>query len=130
MQNTNNHKTNDEWISLQTKVFSRWVSRELSGLPNSNIQDVTKDLSNGVSLMELAEVLTHKRAPHIWDHNPTMKAENVQNCELAIDMFAKDGVKLEGISGKDISDNNQKLILNLIWSLILHYSVEKSMPRN
>lgn len=82
-------KINEEWIPLQTKVFSRWVSRELNGLPNSNVQDVTKDLSNGVSLVELAEVLTHKRAPRLWDHKPTTKIENVQNCDLAIEMLER-----------------------------------------
>lgn len=123
-------KTNDEWIPLQIKVFSRWVTKELKGFSNSNIQDVTKDLSNGVALVELAEVLTHRNAPHLWDHKPTMKVENVQNCDLALDMFIKDGVKLVGISGKDISDNNQKLIMGLIWSLILHYSIDNSMLLN
>ena len=108
-------KVNDEWIPLQAKVFSRWVSVQLRGFQEPNFHDVTKDLSNGVVLIELAEKLTHKKASRNWDSNPTLKVENVQNCDLAIDMFSKDGVKLVGISGKDISDNNEKLILGLIW---------------
>ena len=38
-------------------------------------------------------------------------------------MFTKDGVQIIGISGKDVSENNEKLILSYVWSLILHYSI-------
>ena len=91
------------------------------------IQDVQKDLSNRVALVELATVLTQKQPTRLWTHNPRLKVEMVQNCELALDMFTKDGVNFVGISGKDISDNNQKLILGFIWTLILYYSVNKSV---
>lgn len=121
-----NTKLNEELGPLQIKVFSRWVSTHLKSIPNSDVLDVTKDLSDGVKLIELAEVLTHKKATRLWEHKPTLKVENVQNCDLALNMFSNDGVKLVGISGKDISDNNKKLILGLIWSLILHYSVDHS----
>ena len=46
---------------------------------------------------------------------------------MAVDMFAKDGVRFVGISGKDINDNNEKLILGLVWSLITHYSIGKTV---
>ncbi|KAK8886170.1 hypothetical protein M9Y10_041630 [Tritrichomonas musculus] len=116
-------KVNDEWVPLQAKVFSRWVSAYLKGKDQVDVKDITKDLSNGVALVELAEMLTHKKANRSWDHNPKNNIGKVQNCDLALDMFEKDGVKLVGISGKDISDNNEKLILGLIWSLVLHYSI-------
>ena len=121
------NKVNRDWIPLQTKVFSRWVSNQLKDFLNISVNDIQKDLSNGVALVELATVLTHKKVTRQWCQMPKLKVEMVQNCDLAIDMFSKDGVNFVGISGKDISDNNQKLILGLIWTLILHYSVNQSM---
>lgn len=120
-------KVSDEWIPLQAKVFTRWVSNQLKDIQGMNIQDVTKDLSSGVALCELAKVLTGKQSTRSWAHTPKHNVEMVQNCDLAVDMFTKDGVHLVGISGKDIHDNNNKLILGFIWSLILHYSVHQSV---
>lgn len=54
----------------------------------------------------------------------------VQNCDLSINMFTKDGVHLDGITGNDIKNNNRKIIISLIWTLILHYSIEKSIDSN
>lgn len=47
----------------------------------------------------------------------------IQNCDIALNMFVKDGVNLNIISGKDINENNEKVILDLIWPLILHYYI-------
>ena len=120
-------KVNEDWVPLQTKVFSRWVSNQLRDYPNIKIIDIQKDLSNGVALVDLATVLTHKKPSRSWSKSPKLKVEMVQNCDLAIDMFSKDGVNFVGISGKDISDSNQKLILGLIWTLISNYSVGQSI---
>lgn len=120
-------KVNEDWVPLQTKVFSRWVSNQLRDYPNIEINDIQKDLSNGVALVDLATVLTNKKPSRSWSKSPKLKVEMVQNCDLAIDMFSKDGVNFVGISGKDISDSNQKLILGLIWTLISNYSVGQSI---
>ena len=123
-------KVDDNWIPLQVKVFSRWVSSHLRNIDDQNVTDITKDLSNGVALVELATELTKKKPLRQWCQAPKRNVDMVQNCDLAIDMFTKDGVKLVGISGKDINDSNQKLILGLIWTLILYYSIGKSVNYN
>lgn len=119
-------KINDDWIPLQIKVFTKWISSQLNDTNHAPIQDISKDLVNGVLLVDLATKLTHKKAPRNWEHSPKRDVDMVQNCELALQMFKDDGVNLVGISGKDITDNKQKLILGLIWTLILHYSVAKN----
>lgn len=120
-------KIDDQWIPLQSTVFARWVSTNLGDVRKEPIQDLTKDLSDGVALVELAEILTHKKAPNHWAEHPKHNVEKVTNCDMAIDMFEKDGVRFVGISGKDVSDSNQKLVLGLVWSLILHYSINKAI---
>ena len=123
--------TNTEWIPQQIKVFSRWVESHLSeGKANVQVHDVTKDLTNGVALVELAEILTHKNAPNNWAHNPAHIAQMVTNNDTAIDMFTKDGVHFVGISGKDIHDSKEKLVLGLVWTLILHYSIGQSIAND
>ncbi|KAK8863632.1 alpha-actinin [Tritrichomonas musculus] len=125
----NNSKMNN-LIPLQTKVFSRWISNKLKWNTKDETFNIFKDLSDGTALVELAQTLTHHKVEREWAQKPNLNVEKVQNCDLAIDMFSKDGVRLVGISGKDINDNNEKLILGLIWSLILHYSIEKSSQEN
>ncbi|KAK8883680.1 hypothetical protein M9Y10_042777 [Tritrichomonas musculus] len=115
----------EDWVQLQVNVFTRWVQNQLKSNSNIHIDTITKDLSNGVALVELAKTLTHKDTPRTWTESPKRTVDMVQNCDLAIDMFSKDGVNLVGISGKDVNDNNEKLILGLVWSLILHYSIGK-----
>ena len=46
-----------QWISIQSKVFSRWVSEQLNSKTDL---DITKDLKSGVALVELAKILTCK----------------------------------------------------------------------
>lgn len=121
-------RVNEEWIPVQIKVFSRWVSNHLiEGHSTTVVKNITSDLSNGVALVELAEILTGKKAPRNWIREPKMAINMVQNCDLAIEMFTNDGVQFVGISGKDVNDNKEKLILWLVWTLILHYSISKSV---
>ena len=115
--------SSNNWIPLQIKVFTRWVNGQLKSNNFNEIGEITKDLSNGVPLVELAQILTKKDAPVKWAKAPKRNIDSVMNCDLSVDMFTKDGVKLIGISGKDINDNNEKLILGFVWSLILHYSI-------
>lgn len=124
-------KIDKDWVPLQSKVFTRWVTSKLTGPNVKRVHDISQDFSDGVALIELAEILTGKPAPRRWINNPKFPAQKVENCDLALSMLAADGVRLVGISGKDICDNNQKLILGLIWSLIIHYSITtSSQPPN
>lgn len=112
-----------QWTSIQSKVFSRWVSEQLNLKTDL---DITKDLKSGVALVELAIILTRKETPRKWNRTPRFNVNMVQNCDLALDMFQKDGVHFIGISGRDINENNEKLILGLVWTLISHYSIGNS----
>lgn len=117
-------KSADEiFTPLQTAVFSRWVLVELRGKTESNFKDITKDLSNGVVLVELAHVLTKRKASENWYHNPKTPEENFKNCEIAFQMFRMDGFKVAGITPKDFSENNERHIVRYIWKLILHYTI-------
>ena len=124
------NKLDDQYVPLQIKVFTRWVQNNLQDVKGVEVNDITKDLSNGVALVELAQILTKKPAPRNWVRQPERSVDMVQNCELALNMFTNDGVRFVNMSGKDIKDNNEKLCLGLIWTLILHYQIGKVVPGN
>lgn len=83
-------------------------------------------MSDGIRLLALVEVLSGKKLPR-YNQRPTMKAQKLNNVDMAL-QFLKDEekIKLVNISSSDIVDGNLKLILGLMWTLILHYSI--SMP--
>ncbi|OHT07604.1 hypothetical protein TRFO_24170 [Tritrichomonas foetus] len=119
----NLNKLSGDYAKLQTKVFSRWTTNVLRPL-GIVIKDVTKELTDGVALVQLAEILTKKSAPRKWDRQPKIAIQKTQNCDLALEMFTNDGVKFVSISGKDVQDaHNDSLTLGLIWTLILKYSI-------
>ena len=116
-----------ESIPQQVKVFSRWVSNQLvEGKANSQVNDISKDLSNGVALVELAKVLTGKDTKREWAQSPKKNIEMIKNSDLSVQMFFEDGVHLIGIAGKDIHDNNVKIIRGYIWTLIERYSIGRA----
>ena len=121
------NKLDDQWVPLQIAVFTRWVNTQLKPVNAPELKDITQDLYTGVHLVQLAQVLIPKQAPRQWSREPIRNVDMVENCNLAIQMFEDDGVRFVNISGKDINDKNQKLILGLIWSLILKYSISKSV---
>ncbi|OHS99404.1 hypothetical protein TRFO_34123 [Tritrichomonas foetus] len=114
---------NENIPTLQTKVFSRWASMMLRKR-GIIVRDITTQLTSGVNLVNLAEVLTGEIKHHMWSRNPTKPFQKVENCEFALNLFKEKGVKIINVTAKDITDGNVKLTLNLIWTLILKYTVE------
>ena len=124
----NTEHRNTECIPQQIKVFSKWVKCALSNNRlDVTIKDITKDLKDGVILVELSEVLVCKLAPRDWELQPKRTEDMVHNSELAIEMFTKDGVHLSGVTGKEVAESKEKFILGLLWTIILHYSIDKSV---
>lgn len=61
-----------------------------------------------------------------------MRVHKLQNVQNALDFLqVKRRIKLVNIRNDEIVDGNQKLILGLIWTLILHFQVHslKRKPR-
>ena len=119
-----------ECIPQQIRVFSKWVSNHLSKYKSyTKVSDVTKDFKNGLALIELSEVLVD-RLLHNWNLRPKEADDMIRNNDMAIDHFIKDGVHLTGITGKEVNDSKEKFILGLLWTLIVHYSIGKSVRFN
>ena len=113
-----------EWKRIQENTFTRWVNEHLRQAGTS-INDLETDFSNGLKLIALLEVLSGKKMPK---HNkqPTFRSQELENVSIALKFLETEGVHLVNIDSTHITDCKLKLIMGLIWTLILHYSI--SMP--
>ncbi|XP_008201955.1 filamin-A isoform X1 [Nasonia vitripennis] len=113
-----------EWKRIQQNTFTRWANEHLK-CANNHISDLESDLSDGLKLIGLIEVLAQKRLPK---HNkkPTFRSQKLENVSVALKFLENQGIRIVNIDSTHIVDCKLKLILGLIWTLILHYSI--SMP--
>lgn len=113
------------WKRIQQNTFTRWANEHLKTV-NKYIACLEADLTDGIRLLALVEVLSGKKLPR-YNAKPTMKAQRLNNVDTALRFLADvEKIKLVNISSSDIVEGNLKLILGLMWTLILHYSI--SMP--
>ncbi|KAG2460230.1 filamin-C isoform X4 [Polypterus senegalus] len=113
------------WKKIQQNTFTRWCNEHLKCV-NKRINDLQKDLSDGLKLIGLLEVLSQKKMYRKYHARPNFRQMKLENVSVALEFLDREHIKLVSIDSKAIVDGNLKLILGLIWTLILHYSI--SMP--
>uniref|UniRef100_A0A3B4WBT0 Filamin A n=1 Tax=Seriola lalandi dorsalis TaxID=1841481 RepID=A0A3B4WBT0_SERLL len=113
------------WKKIQQNTFTRWCNEHLKCV-NKRIGNLQTDLSDGLRLIGLLEVLSQKKMFRKYNQRPTFRQMQLENVSVALEFLDKENIKLVSIDSKAIVDGNLKLILGLIWTLILHYSI--SMP--
>ncbi|XP_058873200.1 filamin-A-like [Acipenser ruthenus] len=113
------------WKKIQQNTFTRWCNEHLKCV-NKRIANLQTDLADGLRLIGLLEVLSQKKMFRKYNQRPTFRQMQLENVSVALEFLDKENIKLVSIDSKAIVDGNLKLILGLIWTLILHYSI--SMP--
>ncbi|KAM9845887.1 filamin-C-like isoform 2-T2 [Aulostomus maculatus] len=113
------------WKKIQQNTFTRWCNEHLKCV-NKRIADLQKDLSDGLKLIGLLEVLSQKSMYRKYHSRPNFRQMKLENVSVALEFLEREHIRLVSIDSKAIVDGNLKLILGLIWTLILHYSI--SMP--
>uniref|UniRef100_A0A3B3DX68 Filamin C, gamma b (actin binding protein 280) n=1 Tax=Oryzias melastigma TaxID=30732 RepID=A0A3B3DX68_ORYME len=113
------------WKKIQQNTFTRWCNEHLKVI-NKRIQDLQRDLSDGLKLIGLLEVLSQKKMFRKFHCRPNFRQMKLENVSVALEFLEREHIRLVSIDSKAIVDGNLKLILGLIWTLILHYSI--SMP--
>uniref|UniRef100_W5KSA5 Filamin C n=1 Tax=Astyanax mexicanus TaxID=7994 RepID=W5KSA5_ASTMX len=113
------------WKKIQQNTFTRWCNEHLKCM-NKKIGDLQRDLSDGLKLIGLLEVLSQKKMYRKYHARPNFRQMKLENVSVALEFLEREHIKLVSIDSKAIVDGNLKLILGLIWTLILHYSI--SMP--
>ncbi|KAM9362097.1 filamin B a [Symphorus nematophorus] len=113
------------WKKIQQNTFTRWINEHLKCV-NKRIGDLQLDLGDGLRLIALLEVLSHKKMYRKYHARPNFRQMKLENVSVALEFLEKESIKLVSIDSKAIVDGNLKLILGMVWTLILHYSI--SMP--
>ncbi|CAH8854640.1 unnamed protein product [Trichobilharzia szidati] len=111
-----------QWKIFQKNTFTRWANEHLRKV-DLHIEDLETDLSDGLRLVALVEILSGHKFRHI-NKRPTFKTQKLENVTTVLKFLEEnEGLRLVSIDSSHIVDCNLKLILGLIWALILHYSI-------
>ena len=85
----------EEWKVIQQKTFTRWCNEHLRH-QGMIIDDLEVDLSDGLRLIALLEVLSQKKIKR-FNKRPKVRAQKMENVQLALDFIAYEKIKLVNI---------------------------------
>lgn len=113
------------WVRAQIKAFTGWAN---SFLDDRQIDEnkLGFELHDGVVLFQLLGKLEGKKIGK-YHSKPKLKYHKIENLDFVLRYLQKKGEKLVSITAMSLTDdqNNLKLCLGLLWTLILRYSVKK-----
>ncbi|KAJ3380250.1 hypothetical protein HDU92_006082, partial [Lobulomyces angularis] len=110
------------WELIQAKTFQNWINNKLKIKNYDPINAISTDLSTGEKLIQLLEIIGDESLGK-YNKNPKLRIQKVENVNTALAFIKKRNVGLTNIGSEDIVDSNEKLILGLIWSIILRFSI-------
>ncbi|KAG9728955.1 alpha-actinin-2, partial [Aureobasidium melanogenum] len=109
------------WVKVQEKTFGKWLNSKLQ-VRNVQIKDLVTDLSDGVMLIHLLEILSQESLGR-YASRPKLRVQRFENVNKALDFIKGRRIQLTNIGAEDIVDGNRKIILGLIWTLILRFTI-------
>ncbi|KAI8996744.1 calponin homology domain-containing protein [Gaertneriomyces semiglobifer] len=110
------------WETIQKKTFANWINNQLKQKDVEPIQTLDNDLSTGEKLIQLLEIIGDESLGR-YNRNPKLRIQKVENMNKALEFIRRRGVNLTNIGAEDIVDSNLKLILGLIWTIILRFTI-------
>lgn len=111
-----------EWEQVQAKTFTKWLNTKLQMGGHPPMKSLSSDLSNGVRLIQLMEIMGDTSLGRYYQ-NPRMRVQMAENVNKALEFIRGRGVVLTNVGAEDIIDGNLKLILGMIWTLILRFTI-------
>ncbi|RDL32129.1 Calponin-homology, CH-domain-containing protein [Venustampulla echinocandica] len=110
-----------KWITVQQKTFTKWLNTKIEARELS-VVDLVKDLSDGVILIHLLECLSNESLGR-YAAKPKLRVQRFENANLSLDFIKSRGIQMTNIGAEDVVDGNRKIILGLIWTLILRFTI-------
>ncbi|KAK0221697.1 actinin-like protein [Armillaria fumosa] len=107
---------------VQERTFCKWLNTKLELNGHPPMSSLVKDLSDGVRLIQLMEIMGDVSLGR-YNKTPRMRIQKAENVNKALEFITSRGVKLTNIGPEDIIDGNLKLILGMIWTLILRFTI-------
>jgi len=85
-----------QWKLIQKNTFTRWANEHLK-LVNKNIADLEFDLSDGLRLIGLVEVLSGKKFQK-FNRRPNFRTQKLENVTMCLRFLEEDeGIKIVNI---------------------------------
>lgn len=84
-----------QWKRIQQNTFTRWANERLK-IIDKNINSLETDLSDGLRLIALIEILSQKRMPR-YNKRPTFRSQKLENVSVALQFLETEGIKLVNI---------------------------------
>lgn len=106
----------------QERTFCKWLNTKLEANGYPPMTSLVKDLSDGVRLIQLMEIMGDTSLGR-YNKAPRIKVQMAENVNKALEFITSRGVKLTNIGPEDIIEGNLKLILGMIWTLILRFTI-------
>ena len=98
------------------RLNSKLTARDIA------VKDLVKDLSDGIILIHLLEVLSNESLGK-YASNPKLRVQRFENANKSLDYIRSKGIQMTNIGAEDVVDGNRKIILGLIWTLILRFTI-------
>lgn len=86
------------------------------------MRNLVSDLSDGIILIHLLEILSNDSLGR-YASNPKLRVQKFENVNKCLDYVKSRGIQMTNIGAEDVVDGNQKIILGLIWTLILRFTI-------
>lgn len=85
-----------QWKIIQKNTFTRWANEHLKTV-NKNIADLEADLSDGLRLVGLVEVLSGKKFTRV-NKRPNFRTQKLENVTMVLKFLEEDeGIKIVNI---------------------------------
>lgn len=75
-----------------------------------------------VILIHLLELLSNDSLGR-YASKPKMRVQRFENVNISLDFIKARGIQMTNIGAEDVVDGNRKIILGLIWTLILRFTI-------
>lgn len=86
------------------------------------VKSLVTDLSDGIILVHLLEVLSNESLGR-YASNPRLRVQKFENVNKSLEFIKSRGIQMTNIGAEDVVDGNRKIILGLIWTLILRFTI-------
>jgi hypothetical protein len=106
---------------VQKKTFTKWMNSKLKER-NLVVEDIVADLVDGTKLINLLEIIGDESLGR-FNAAPKMRLQKIENLNTALRFIKSRNVQLHNIGAEDIVDGNEKLILGMIWTIILRFTI-------
>lgn len=116
-----------KWKRIQQNTFTRWANEHLK-CANKTIGDLESDLSDGLRLVTLIEVLSQKKLPK---HNkrPNFRSQKLENVSVALKFLDDQGIRIVNIGKSNINKKKKQRItvyyITLTLAMKYHHAVAR-----